>query len=97
MTAYVIGDVTIENEEGYRQYTAQTPASIAKFGGEFVVRGGNPDELEGGWSPGRIVVIRFPDRHSAQAWYNSDEYQALRTLRQQNSTGSLIIVDGHDG
>lgn len=97
MAAYVIGDVNVENEEGYREYAAQTPGSIAKFGGEFIVRGGNPGELEGGWGPSRIVVIRFPDREAAQAWYDSDEYQALKTLRQQNAKGSLIIVDGHDG
>lgn len=97
MAAYVIGDVEIENEEGYREYTAQTPSTIARYGGEFIVRGGSPGELEGAWSPGRIVVIRFPDRKSAQAWYDSDEYQAIKSLRQKNSKGRLIIVDGYDG
>lgn len=97
MTAYIIGDVEVENEEGYRDYTSRTPASIAKFGGEFIVRGGNPAELEGGWSPSRVVVLRFPDRASAQAWYDSDDYQPLKALRHKNSTGRLIILDGHDG
>ena len=94
MAAYIIGDVNIEDLEGYGEYAAQTPGSIAEFGGEFIVRGGDPEGLEGDWSPSRIVVIRFPDRESLDKWYHSETYAPLKALRQKNASARIISVDG---
>lgn len=49
--------------------------------------------VEGEW-PGKLVIIEFPDRERATAWYESPEYQAILPLRTENSEGSAIIVDG---
>ena len=43
---------------------------------------------------GSVVVIEFPDRESAHAWYASPEYQAILRLRTDNSDGDAFIVDG---
>ena len=45
--AYLIGQVTVTNPEGYAQYSAQVPASVAAFGGAYRVRGGTATQLEG--------------------------------------------------
>jgi uncharacterized protein (DUF1330 family) len=42
------------------------------------------------------VVLEFPSRAAAQAWYDSPEYQAVIGARQKNSVGRLILVDGYD-
>ena len=44
--------------------------------------------------PERIVVIEFPDIDTARRWYHSDEYQQALKIRQANSTGRLILVEG---
>lgn len=94
MPAYVIADVNVTDAKGYEDYRAQVLATVTKYGGRFVVRGGNPEGLEGGWSPSRIVVLEFADKAAAKAWYNSPEYKPLIAMRQHASKGSLILVDG---
>jgi uncharacterized protein (DUF1330 family) len=92
---YIVGDVTVTNPERYKDYASQTESTLEPFGGRFIVRGPEVHQLEGGWSPGRVVVIEFPNRESAQGWYHSDDYQAILPIRQEASTGSLILVEGY--
>ena len=97
MSAYVIGHVTVQSPEGYSDYTKQVPATLAPHGGEFIVRGGRTTVLEGEMPQDRHVVIRFPDRAAAEAWYGSPEYQEIIAIRHANSTGVMLIVDGYEG
>jgi uncharacterized protein (DUF1330 family) len=69
---------------------------IAKYGGEFIVRGGTVDSKEGEPPLGRVVVVRFPSMEQAQTFYNSGDYGPLIELRQSASNGSLFIVEGAD-
>jgi uncharacterized protein (DUF1330 family) len=94
MPAYVIADVDVTNPAGYEPYRPLAAASIARFGGQFAVRGGKAELLEGGPAPNRIVVIEFPDADTARRWYFSDQYQQALKIRQANSTGRLILVEG---
>src|SRR3954447_24527219 len=92
---YVIGDVTVHDPERYKDYSSQTEATLAPFGGRFIVRGPEVQLLEGSWSAGRVVVIEFPDRESAQGWWDSDAYRAILPIRLEASTGNLILVEGY--
>jgi len=94
MAAYIIADVDVTNPAGYDEYRRQVPATVEKYGGRFVVRGGALEGLEGGWSPKRIVVLEFPTVDAAKRWYNSPEYKPLIALRQKASRGSLVVVEG---
>lgn len=94
MTAYVIADVDVHDPETYREYGQQVPATLAPFGGEFVVRGGSCEQLEGDWQPRRLVVIRFPSVEQARAWYTSPAYASAMALRHRASAANLILVEG---
>jgi len=94
MKAYVIADVDVKDAARYPEYTSQVLATIEKFGGRFIARGGGVEVLEGKWEPHRIVIIEFPDMESLKGWYNSGEYAPLIKLRQKYSEGSLICVQG---
>jgi uncharacterized protein (DUF1330 family) len=94
MPAYVIADVKVGNPVGYEPYRPLAAASIARFGGRFLVRGGTAELLEGTSEPERTVVIEFPDIDTARRWYNSDEYQQALKIRQANSTARVILVEG---
>jgi uncharacterized protein (DUF1330 family) len=94
-SCYIVGDVTVENPDRYKDYTAHTESTLEPFGGRFVVRGGASEVLEGAWSPGRLVVIEFPDAESARGWYASDAYREILPIRQEASTGSLVLVEGY--
>ncbi|WP_166345968.1 DUF1330 domain-containing protein [Phytoactinopolyspora limicola] len=79
--------------EGIVEYLRGIDATLEPFGGRFVIHGGVPTVLEGTWT-GDLIVIEFPDRASALAWYQSDDYQRILPLRLANSTGYGMIIDG---
>lgn len=94
MPAYAIVLIDVTDREQYSKYTQATPAVIAKFGGEFIVRGGKRVTLEGQEGKRRVVVIEFPSFELAQAFYKSDEYQQVKKLRSGAATGTFIVVEG---
>lgn len=97
MRAFVIVDISIHDHEIYEDYKKLTPASIAEYGGKFIVRGGRTVSLEGGWQPERIVVTEFPSVERAQEWWNSDGYAKPKALRQASADTKMIIVEGSAG
>jgi len=42
----------------------------------------------------RTVVLEFPDRDAALAWYQSPAYQAVIDKRLNSTKGFLTLVDG---
>jgi uncharacterized protein (DUF1330 family) len=93
---YWIGRVDVNNEQGYQPYAAANPDIFKKFGGRYVVRGGQYQAIEGN-ARSRNVVIEFPDYATAVACYNSPEYQANMKIRQANAVTDMIIIEGYDG
>jgi uncharacterized protein (DUF1330 family) len=94
MPAYFVGEIEVTNPTGYEAYRPLAGASIAQYGGKFIIRGGKAELVEGAKEPARIVVIEFPDTAAAKRWYNSPEYQAALKIRLANSTGRLLLVEG---
>jgi uncharacterized protein (DUF1330 family) len=96
MPAYVIVDHRAADLSGwYEEYRRRNREPLQRFGGRVIVRGGEYEQLEGDWRPGRVIVIEFPDREAARGWYHSDEYRALTTMRQANSESTgMILIDG---
>jgi len=94
MSAYVVVQVDVEDPVRYEDYKRLVPASLAKYGGRFVVRGGRTETLEGTWSPKRFVMVEFPDVNRAKAWWASAEYADAKALRQATSHTEMIVVEG---
>ena len=92
--AYIIAQVEVQDPEVYAEYRAQVPATVKKYGGEFIVRGGRAEGLEGEAPLGRTVVLKFPSYDQALAWYNSEDYAGPKALRQSVSRGNLLVVEG---
>jgi len=94
MPAYVLADVTVTDPPAMEEYRKQVPATLAKYGGRFLVRGGAHQTVEGDWKPTRLVVIEFPSLADARRWYDSEEYRAPKALRMRAGRTSVVIVDG---
>jgi uncharacterized protein (DUF1330 family) len=84
----------VTDPAAYEPYRPLAAASVARFGGRFVVRGGKVDLLEGQPEPERIVVAEFPDAAAARRWYQSEEYQKALKIRQSASRGRVFLVEG---
>ena len=94
MAAYVLNDMEITDPALFEEYKKLTPATVAQYGGRFLVRGGRTETLEGEWSPKRLVIIEFPSVEQARAWADSPEYAPAKRLRQLASKSNLIVVEG---
>ena len=94
MAAYVIGEVEIRDMEDYKDYAKGVPATIAQYGGKYLVRGGAVNPKEGGWSPKRVVVLEFASMDQARKWYDSPEYAPLLAIRARAAASRLIFVEG---
>ena len=94
MKAYVIVEVSITEPVEYEAYKKLTPAAIAAYDGQFIVRGGKAESLEGDWQPERIVVLEFPSVARAKEWWNSKEYTPAKLIRQRTANTKMIVVEG---
>jgi uncharacterized protein (DUF1330 family) len=97
MPAYVIVETDIHDPEQYTRYQAAVPASLAAYGGRFIVRGGEMAVLEGDWQPKRLVAVEFDDLDAAQRWYHSPEYAEAKRLREGAGTLKMVAVEGYEG
>ncbi|MDH3704093.1 MAG: DUF1330 domain-containing protein [Alphaproteobacteria bacterium] len=94
MAAYLIAQISIHDLETFKKYQAEVPATIAKHGGKYLVRGGDVTPTEGNWQPDRVVVLEFPDMATLKTWYNSEDYQAIIGFRTDAAEGDMIFVEG---
>ncbi|WFB07695.1 DUF1330 domain-containing protein [Streptomyces sp. LX-29] len=74
-------------------YVERIQATLDPYAGRFLVHGGAPDVVEGEWR-GSVVMIEFPGRAEAEAWYASPAYQEILPLRTDHVVGDIVIVDG---
>ena len=95
MAAYAIVDIIAVTDpalmEEYRKVVA---ATVTKYGGRFIVRGGTHEVVEGDWKPTRLVVLEFPSMEEAKRWYGSEEYREPLAKRLKASRASFVFVDG---
>ena len=94
MAAYVIVEVNVTDPQLYGEYAKGVSATIAAYGGKYLVRGGGVEPKEGGWAPKRVVVLEFPSMDQARKWYHSQEYKPLLDMRLKAATAKLILVEG---
>lgn len=92
MSVFVIVDIAIKNETEYKKYIDLITPSVKKYNGEYRVRGGGPETLDGEWKSERIVVMQYESRDIAKAWLNDPDLIALHDMRRNNSYYCNMIV-----
>jgi uncharacterized protein (DUF1330 family) len=94
---YVIVEMKISDPERYKEYMSAAPATIAAAGGEYLVRGGRHEALEGDWQPARLAVLKFPSLEQAKAWYAGERYRAARARRAgATEYFNMVVVEGFE-
>jgi uncharacterized protein (DUF1330 family) len=94
MAGYVIAEVEVIDPQGFEEYRQLVPASIEKYGGRYVARGGQTETLEGQWQPKRLVILQFDSVERAKQWWASEEYREAKAVRQRTAISNLVIVEG---
>jgi uncharacterized protein (DUF1330 family) len=92
---YVVVEMKISDPERYKEYMAAAPATIAAAGGEYLVRGGKSEPLEGDWIPPRVAILKFPSYEQAKAWYEGEAYRQARAKRAgATEFFNMVLVEG---
>ncbi len=91
---YIVAQINIHDRDEYAKYGAGFGEIFQKHNGEGVAFSEAPEVLEGSWDYGRTVVIRFPSKAAAKAWYESPEYQKILQHRLAAATSNLVLIEG---
>ncbi len=91
MAAYVVVQGTIKDQEKMLEYRAAAGPTVSKHSGKILCRG--PSEVLSGDNPHKLmVVLEFPSKEAARAWYNSAEYQAIVSTREAGLESTFTLA-----
>ena len=91
--AYVIGHITVKDQEKWTEYRNKVPATLEPWGAELILRAKLCSVLSGNHVHTDTVVIRFPELRALNSWYSSPEYQSLIPLRQEAAAIELLSYE----
>lgn len=94
MAAFFIVNIDVKDADKFEEYRSVVPATIEKYGGEYLARGGEQQVMEGEWPNPRTVLLKFPSMEQARAWYDSDDYAGPKALRLAATSGNMVLVEG---
>ncbi len=95
MPVYLVATLEVRDPAQFKSYVTDVPAIVAKFGGRFLVRGGEPEVVDGEWPMKRVTVIEFPSMEKAKEWWDSAEYAPFKQLRQRTARTNAVFVPGY--
>lgn len=89
MSAYVIGQIKIKDEEKWLEYKSKVQGTLEPYGAKVLVRGSQIDSFVGILEYPEVVIIEFESLQKAQEWYTSESYQSIVSIREK---GADIIL-----
>ena len=93
MAVFAMVHIDVHDPEAYAKYAALAGPAVAKYGGEFLARGGECLQMEG-TGRARNVIIRFADWDTAKAFYNGPEYQEALSYGLPAAAREYTFVEG---
>ena len=90
-------EAEIDDRDRFMLYAQEAARLVAQFGGQYVVRGAEPQLLEGRpIGEARLVISRWPDKERALAFWNSVQYAKLKQIRAGTARVRVILLEGVD-
>lgn len=98
MKAYMIVRCVIHDREKFvNGYGTEAAKLVKQFGGKYLIRAPGATALEGIKATNNSVVIsEWPSKAKALEFWNSDEYQAVKKLREGISECKVLVIESED-
>ena len=93
-SAYILANVDVQDPVAYEEYRRLSTIAMKAHGAEVLVRGGAVETLEGDPGLKRVVLLKFPSREHARAFYDSTEYGAARKAREGIAIMKMALIEG---
>ena len=91
--AFFIAEVEVIDPEEFKLYASCVAEIAARYGGRYIVRGGNSESLEGE-PPKRIAISTWNSMEDAKRYYQSPEYSEIIGIRHRACKSRVFIVEG---
>jgi uncharacterized protein (DUF1330 family) len=91
---YFFVELDIVDPAAYEAYRTAVPDIISAYGGRILVRGGDPQPLDGAVPYRRRVIVEFDSPEAVKTFYNSDAYQTVLPIRLNASNGFVCLLTG---
>ncbi len=92
MTYLVTTIKAIKDEDAFQQFAALAKPLIEAHGGRYLAIEREPDVAAGRWPFVRTIIVRFPSRSAARAWFDSPGYRKLIPLRERAIEVNFVFV-----
>ena len=92
--AYLIAHVQVTDADGWKQYIAALPGTMAPYHVKTLSRA-QPVALDASMPPvGSTVILAFNSMDDLKAWWNSPAYQAIIPLREKSAKSVVYALPG---
>lgn len=97
MKHYAIARLDVTDHAWVREYVAEVTPMVERHGGRYLARTSRLEQIEGDDAPPQLaLLIEWPSREAALAFYESDEYRVHRERRLAGSRGDFLLVAAED-
>ena len=97
MKYYMIGEVETTEQSWVPDYVANVTGMVERWGGRYLARTPKVEKVEGVRSlQGIMVIVEWPSKEAAIAFYESEEYRPYRQKRLAGAKNEFVLVAGED-
>ncbi|MGH8528582.1 MAG: DUF1330 domain-containing protein [Nevskiales bacterium] len=97
MKYYSVAEIDITDQSWVADYVKHVTPLVESYGGRYLARTPKVEKWEGQRKPPQIfLIIEWPSREVAAAFYESAEYRPYRQSRVQGAVSEFLLVPGED-
>jgi uncharacterized protein (DUF1330 family) len=97
MKYYAVAEIDITDQNWVRDYVKNVTRLVERAGGRYLARTSRIEKIEGERKiPQIFLIIEWPSKDAAEAFYASDEYRPYRQSRLAGARNEFVLVAGED-
>ena len=97
MKYYAVAEIDIIDWSWVRDYVTNVTRLVERAGGRYLARTSQIEKIEGERKiPQIFLIIEWPSKDTADAFYDSDEYRPYRQSRMAGARNEFVLVAGED-
>jgi uncharacterized protein (DUF1330 family) len=97
MKYYCVAELDIIDQSWVSAYVQEVTKLVEARGGRYLARTSQIEPLEGERKAPQIyLIVEWPSREAALAFYESEEYKPYRESRRAGARNELLWVAGED-
>ena len=97
MKCYSVAEMEITDKSWVAEYVKNVTKMVEQRGGRYLARTSKVEKVEGERKlPQVFLIIEWPSKEAAEAFYESEEYRPYREARIACAKNEFLLVAGED-